>query len=148
MEGQRDTGEPTVGAAIAGLVEATAPGPERRELRAALSHVDAELGSLPLRDVSPRRVDELIDDLRAEGLSESREAAILDAVDELFDFARARPPADRDPIDGPEPQGTAVASPTPTATMLALGTHLASWTAAAIIVVFVVFLAVLLAELA
>src|SRR5215210_4046749 len=86
----------TVGAAIATLLRAAEVGRARntagepytrsevRELRAALGHVEAELGSLPLRLLRHHHVEALLDDLRSEGLSPHRERGILDALDALY----------------------------------------------------------------
>src|SRR4051794_39542723 len=92
--GRRDRA--TVGATIAELIHAAEVGrvlspagepysrAEVRELRAALGHVEAELGSLPLRLLRHHYVEALLDDLRAAGLSAHREGAILDGLDALY----------------------------------------------------------------
>src|SRR4051812_49185281 len=92
--GRRDRA--TVAAAIAELIRAAEVGRARgpagepytrsqvRELRAALGHVEAELGSLPLRLLRHHHVETLLDDLRSAGLSPHREAAIFDGLDALY----------------------------------------------------------------
>jgi hypothetical protein len=47
------TGDSSLGAVIGEFIRTTAPGDDR-ELRSALSHVDAELGTMPVRSVRPR----------------------------------------------------------------------------------------------
>ncbi len=122
----------TVSDAIAELVRTAGSSVRQRELRAALSHVDADLGTMPLSSLRNRHVAELLDDLRAEGLSERRETAILDAVRSLSAFS-AGPPA--------------ATTPTPTHTMLALGARAAVWTTWMIAIVFAVLLVILVREL-
>ncbi len=171
------TGDSSVSALIAEYVSAIASPAERRALRAPLSHVDAELGSLPLRAVRARHVAALLDKLRDAGLSPRRETAILDAVGSLYAFAiarrlvsaaplpqRPRPPRDASPPDvatpprrvrrdtpGRAPRDTPRDSPrpgqTPTMTMLALGARVAVWTAWTILIIFAALLVVLVVEL-
>jgi hypothetical protein len=122
----------TVSDAIAELVRSESSTARQRELRAALSHVDADLGTMPLSSLRSRHVVALLDDLREAGLSARREAAILDAVDSLSGLA-ADPPA--------------ATTPTPTHTMLALGARAAVWTSWTIAIVFAVLLVGLVLEL-
>ena len=122
----------TVSDAIAELVRTAGPAARQRELRAALSHVDADLGTMPLSSLRNRHVAALLDDLREEGLSARRETAILEAVRSLSDFV-ADPPA--------------ATTPTPTHTMLALGAQAAVWTTWTIAIVFALLLVTLVLEL-
>ena len=127
------TGASSVGAVIDEFLQATDPAGERRELRAALSHVDAELGTMRLRTVRPRHVDAMLDDLERAGLSPRREAAIVDALHAVYAFALERRLVAVDPLGEPERRTSAPrprreparrrprATPTPTLTMLALG---------------------------
>jgi hypothetical protein len=122
----------TVSGAIAELVRTADSAARQRELRAALSHVDADFGTMPLSSLRSRHVAALIDDLREAGLSARREAAILDAVRSLSELAVVRP---------------AATTPTPTHTMLALGARAAVWTSWTIAIVFAVLLVGLVLEL-
>lgn len=157
------TGDSSLGAVIAEFVRAT-DGAERRRLRAALSHVAAELGTLPIRAVRRRHLTDLLDELRDAGLTESREATIVEALRSLYAFAlarrlvevdplpeRRRRPAHRPPVVSPPRPPTAhtplTPTPTPTLTMLALGARVAAWTAWTIMVVFAVLLIALFLEL-
>jgi hypothetical protein len=141
------TADSTVGAVIAEFVRATHPG---RDRRSALSHVDAELGTMPVRRVRARHVAALLEDLQGAGLSARRETEITDALQSLFAFAvehrlvAASPLAEpaRPARDGPVEEAF-----TPTLTMLALGARVAWWTAWIVTLVFVVLLLVLVAEL-
>jgi hypothetical protein len=152
------TGDSSLGAVIAEFVKATHPG---RDRRSALSHADAELGTMPVRSVRTRHVAALLDDLRAAGLSARRETAIADALHALFAFALVRGLIAADPVPESaraarhDPPGRVPAvSPlaeeprTPTLTMLALGARVAWWTAWIVTLVFVVLLLALVAELA
>jgi len=138
------TGDSSLGDVIAGFERETEPA---REVQAALSHVDVELGAMPLRNVRPRHVDALLDDLHGAGLSPRRETAVIDALGSLFAFARDRGLTTVDPLPG-HPHAGAPAVPTATLTMLALGARVASWTAVAVVLVFVLLLLVLILELA
>jgi hypothetical protein len=132
----RPDGDPTVGAAVAELLstaEATASTrSELRELRAALSHIDAELGPLPLRSLDDARVAELVGTLRAAGLSPERERAVVRALDAL------RP---RRPV-------VPANAPTPTDAMLALGTRAATLASASIFLLFAAVIALAVVTLA
>jgi hypothetical protein len=166
------TADSSVGAVIAEFVVATDPD---RDLRSALSHVDAELGTMPVRSVRTRHLATLLDDLRGAGLNSRRETAIVGALEALFAFAVARglvavspiaaPPrrapdfaAEVPPRRAPDfaaevpprraPEFSAEAPRTPTLTMLALGARVAWWTSVIVTLVFVVLLLALLVELA
>jgi hypothetical protein len=152
---------------IAEFLQTTDLGVGRRELRAAISHVEAELGTMRIRAVRSRHVNAMLDGLRRAGLSSRRETAVLEALRSLFAFAVARRlipvdplgdawrPRDDDdpPARAPQPVCSAptpaqTASPTPTLTMLALGARVAFWTTWIVTVVFVLLVLALLVELA
>ena len=57
--------------------------PVTRELRAALSHVDAELGTMPLRTSAPATSTRCSTTSARAGLSPRRETAIVDALRSL-----------------------------------------------------------------
>jgi hypothetical protein len=165
----RLTGDSSVGAVIAAFAKSADPALERRELRAALSHIAAELGTMPIRAVRARHVVGLLDDLRDEGLSPRRETAVVDALGSLFAFAVARRLIAVSPVTEParperhqrprperhhrpRPRAAAPAPPeethTPTLTMLALGARVAWWTALIVTLGFATLLLVLVVELA
>jgi len=155
-------GDSSLGAVIEAFLRATDPLAEQRQLRAALSHVGAELGSLPVRAVGARHYERLLDDLRRAGISPRREDALVGALHSLYGFAvarglvfadplrhgaiapRARPRGPSIPTHAPEP----APARTPTLTMLALGARVAYWTTGMIMLVFVGLLLVLVVELA
>jgi hypothetical protein len=139
------TGDSTIGAVISEFIRAAGPG--GRELRSALSHIDAELGIMPVRSVRPRHLTALLDGLRGAGLSPEREAAIEDALHALFAFAVARRLVAVDPTPGGASQPLPRSTPTPTFTMLALGARVAFWTTWVITLGFLALLLVLLVEL-
>ena len=150
------SGDSSLGAVIAEFVRA-APGRERRELRSALSHVDAELGAMPVRSVRARHVTALLEELRRAGLGSRREEEIVDAVHAVFSFALARRLVAVDPLPGPgapprvaplQPRdAAATAAPTPTLTLLAVGARVAAWTVTLIVLGFLALLLVLIVEL-
>ncbi len=150
------TGASSVSAVIDEFEHETDPAGERRELRAALSHVSAELGAMRMRTVRPRHVDAMLDDLRRAGLSPRREAAIVEALHSLYAFALERRLVAVDPLGEPEqrvsaprPPGapTPTRAPTSTLTMLALGARVAFWTTFVIMAGFLVLLVALILEL-
>lgn len=145
----------SLGAVIAEFMRATDAGADR-ELRAALTHVDAELGTMPVGTVRPRHLTALLEDLREAGLSPRREAAVVEALHAVFAFAVARGLVAADPTPGAAPRRAAppdaappdaATAPTPTFAMLALGARVAFWTTWLIMVGFLVLLLVLLLEL-
>lgn len=140
----------TLGAVIAEFMRATDAGADR-ELRAALTHVDAELGTMPVGAVRPRHLTALLEDLREAGLSPRREAVVVEALHAVFAFAVARGLVAADPTPGAAPRRAAppdaATAPTPTFAMLALGARVAFWTTWLIMVGFLVLLLVLLLEL-
>lgn len=167
------TGDSSLSEVIAEFLRTTDPGAGRRELRAAISHVDAELGTIPVRAVRSRHVSAMLARLRRAGLSSRRQSAVLEALHSLFSFALARrlvsvdpTPDDRtswdvDPTvddwtrrDEHRPAPAAhrapapTRSPTPTLTMLALGARVALWTTWIVTIVFVLLLLALFVELA
>jgi site-specific recombinase XerC len=125
-----------------GIVRAAADRPHTprdvRELRAALGHVDAELGTERVRAVTAADVEALVERLRAAGLSERRLDTIVEALRALDAYAAARR-LDRIPVPRSsstpreEPIGAPSAPPrapaaTPTQAMLALGERAGTWT--------------------
>lgn len=152
------TGASSVSAVIDEFEHETDPAGERRELRAALSHVSAELGAMRMRTVRPRHVDAMLDDLRRAGLSPRREAAIVEALHSLYAFALERRLVAVDPLGEPEqrvsaprppgaPTPTRAPTSSPTLTMLALGARVAFWTTFVIMAGFLVLLVALILEL-
>jgi site-specific recombinase XerC len=135
------------------VIAAVMPSADRRELRAAFSHIAAELGTRRVRAVRARHVDALLDGLRRAGLSAGRQDAVVDALHSLFAFAVARGLVAVDPTRdlGPSPQAPEPApevSRTPTLTMVALGARVAVWTTAILTLGFAALLLVLVVELA
>lgn len=129
-------GGPTVGTVIAEFLraaEATESDARVRELRTALGHVDAELGSAPFRALRRDDVTALLGGLRSAGLSVERERAIVEALQALQAFAsesrRGGPPALRAPRDA----------------MVALGSQLAVTVSVLLLALVVVVLAIELA---
>jgi hypothetical protein len=150
------TGDSSVAAVIAAYVDAADPAGSRRDLRSALSHIDAELGTRPIRTVRPRHVVALLDDLHAAGLSPRRNMAVTDALHSLFGFAVARGLVASSPIiERTQPAAEPVSAPppaqeqrTPTLTMVALGARVAWWTMLIVTVVFALLMLGLVVELA
>ena len=138
-------GDVSLGAVIAEFLSERATLADR-DLRTALNHVDAEIGTMPVADIRPRHVTALLDDLRDAGLSPYRQAAVTDALHGVFAYAVARRLVAVSPMPGPAPPANA-AMPTPTFTMLAVGVRLAAWTTWLVVIGFVVLLAMLLVEL-
>jgi hypothetical protein len=124
----------TVGEAVAELLRAEEAGSssraELRELRAALSHIDAEVGPMPLSELRDEHVQALVVSLREAGLSPSRERAVVDAMDAL---RRTSPPSTQ---------------PTPTDAMLAVGGQLATGASVILLVLFVGVIALTVLTLA
>jgi site-specific recombinase XerC len=146
------SGDSTVAAVIDEFLRAAG---ERRELRSALSHVSAEIGTMPLERVRARHVMALLDRLRDAGLSAKRQKAIIDAVSSLYSFALARGLVQSSPFTlpaaprrEPSPPAAADTARTPTLTMVALGARVALWTAWLMTIGFVVLLLALVVELA
>lgn len=137
-------GDASLGAAIAAFLAETGAD---RELRSALRHVDAELGTMPIADVRPRHVAALLDDLGRAGLSAARQADVSDALSALFAYAVARRRVAVNPMPGPVAPPAAASAPTPTATMLAVGTHLVGWLTWMIVAGFLAVLLLLLVEI-
>ena len=145
--------DPTLSSVIAEFVGSAGTAGERRELRAALSHVDAELGTMPMRAIRTRNVMAMLDDLYEAGLSARRQDAVVDALRSLYAFAIGRGLVLDDPTPGAAAVATLAAAPTPataptpTLTMLTLGARLAAWTAWTIAIVFALLLVALVLEL-
>jgi hypothetical protein len=153
------TGDSSLGTVIDEFLTTARSATERRELRSALSHVAAELGTMPVRAVRARHLAAMIDRLHASGLSARRELAVLDAVSELFAFAVARrlipaspmpapPPRERRPPPLAAPAPVLETARTPTMTMIALGARVAAWTAWLMSIGFALLLIALAIELA
>ena len=139
------TGDSSLGCVIAELLAETDAGADR-ELRSALGHVDAELGTMPVRSIRPRHLSAMIDDLHHAGLSPRREAVVDEALHAVFAFAVAHRLVAVNPMAGPapaEPRG----GPSPTYTMLALGARMAFWTTWLVAIGFLALLLILLVEL-
>jgi hypothetical protein len=155
------TGDSSVSAVIVAFAGASDEPGERRELRSALSHVDAELGTMPIRAVRARHIVALLDELRAAGLSPRRRMAVTDALHSLFGFAVARGLVTASPLfeatshrEDEPPRRRATAPPhteeprTPTLTMVALGAKVAWWTALVVTIGFATMVLGLIIELA
>jgi hypothetical protein len=142
------TGDSPLGDVIAEFSADTGANADR-ELRAALGHIDAELGTMPVRNVRPRHLTALIDDLRRAGLSANREATVAEALHAVFTFAVDRRLIAVNPMGGTPPPAPAApqSGPTPTFTMLALGARVAFWTTWLIVFGFLALLLVLILEL-
>ena len=139
------TGDASLGAVIAEFLTERATLADR-DLRAALNHVDAELGTMPIGSVRPRHVTALLDDLHGAGLSLRRVTAVADALRAVFAYAVEQRLVAVSPMPGPAPPAAA-AAPTPTYTVLAVGVRLAAWTTWLVVLGFAVLLAMLLVEL-
>jgi hypothetical protein len=139
------TGDASLGAVIAEFLTERATLADR-DLRAALNHIDAELGTMPIGSVRPRHVTALLDDLHGAGLSLRRVTAVADALRAVFAYAVEQRLVAVSPMPGPAPPAAA-AAPTPTYTMLAVGVRLAAWTTWLVVIGFVLLLAMLLVEL-
>ncbi len=153
------TGDSSLGTVVDEFLTTTGSAPDRRELRSALSHVSAELGTMPVRAVRAHHLVTMIDKLHAAGLSARRELAVLDALSELFAFAVARglvpaspmpapPPRDRRRPPHSSPLPVLETARTPTLTMIALGARVAVWTAWLMSIGFALLLIALVIELA
>lgn len=169
----------TVGAAVAAFLDAAEHGSvldsdgsrysrERlRDVRASLSHVDSELGSLPMRSIDSADVDRLLVDLRRAGLPPARLDAIVIALRALRGYAadeglvgdRALPdPALTETGAGESPWVTLPPEPgyaepeprpgpTPTLELVATARRVATWTVRTILFVFAVLVVLLILEL-
>ena len=153
--------DPTLSSVIAQFVGSAGTAGERRDRRAALSHVDAALGTMPMRAIRSRNLTAMLDDLDEAGLSPRRQDAVVEALHSLYAFAIGRGLVADDPIPGAAavatPTPTQVptpalapappTTPTPTLTVLALGARVAAWTAWTIASVFALLLVALVLEL-
>ena len=136
------TGDSSLDAVIAAYERSTDPS---RDVRAALTHVRAELGTMPVRAVRARHVTDLLERLRRSGMSARRAADVDEGVRDVFAFAVARRIIAVDPLgsDARRPQ----AAGTPTLALVALGARVAAWTAWVVTLGFLLLLAVLVIEL-
>ncbi len=157
--------DPTLSSVIAQFVGSAVTAGERRERRAALSHVDAELGTMRMGAIRTRNLTAMLDDLDEAGLSARRQDAVVEALHSLYAFAIGRGLVADDPTSGaaavatPTPMPTPTPTPTPTLTpmpaptatptltMLTLGARVAAWTAWAIAIFFALLLVALVLEL-
>jgi hypothetical protein len=139
------TGDSSLSSVIAAFLEETDAG-EDRELRSALGHVDAEVGTMAVRSIRPRHLTAMVDDLHHAGLSPRREAAVNDALRAVFAFAVAHRLVAVNPMAGPAPVMPR-SGPSPTYTMLALGARMAFWTTWLVAIGFLALLLLLLVEL-
>jgi hypothetical protein len=138
------SGDSSLGSVIAEFLAETDAGADR-ELRSALGHVDAELGTMPVRSIRPRHLTAVLDDLHGAGLSPRREAAVDDALHGVFAFAVEHRLLAVNPMAGPAP--VSHGGPSPTYTMLALGARMAFWTTWLVAIGFLALLLLLLVEL-
>jgi hypothetical protein len=138
-----------------------------RELRAALTHVDSELGGLTVDVISGRDVQDMIDSVRAAGLPPRRVTSIVMALHALYAYAIERGIVDHSPLPGPvvptppvdyvrpapppvpepRPAERAREQKTPTVEMLAAARRVVGWTVTTIVILFVLLLIVLLQQL-
>lgn len=142
--------EQTIAAAAAELLsdaEATASSrSELRELRAALSHIDAELGPLPLSSLDDEHVATLVRNLRAAGLSSDRERAVMRAIAALR--GRRPAPVPAGPAPAPAAAPARASEATPTDAMLALGTRVATLASVSVFLLFAAVIALAVVTLA
>jgi len=183
----RDAAGQTVGEAIAGFLEDARRGraldsggrpyarESLRELRSSLTHVDSELGSLPLRQIDNRLVDGLLEDLRREGLSRARLDSMVVALralrvyagePQLGDVGALREPTVSEPVFAERPRyaeqaryvdqarykdqaryDEPQAKPSPTLELLASARRVATWTVRSVVFVFAVLVVFLILEL-
>jgi site-specific recombinase XerC len=119
---------------------------ELRETRGSLAHVVAsDLATLPVDAVRSRHVQTLVAELRADGLSASRAASVVEALRPVFVYAVGRGLIRTSPLVGLAPPRRE--SPTPTAAMLALGQRVVSWTVRLILIAFALAVVVLVVAL-
>jgi hypothetical protein len=157
----------TIGVVIARLIEDAESGAARdssgrrytrdslRELRAALSHVDSELGALRPQALDSERIEGLLADLRRAGLSAGRLDSVVLALHRLHSYAggsgqRAAvnfPDTSWPPSPVEEPPTAPPRQRTPTIEMLAAARRVAKWTVRTIVVLFALAIFVLIHEL-
>jgi hypothetical protein len=109
---------------------------ERQALRGALAHVLAsDLGGRDVASVLGADVEALLAQLRAEGLSSARAAAVLDGLRRVFAYAVGRGLLRVSPLVG---FAVAPAVPSPTTAIASLVHGTVVWAVRATIVAFVV----------
>jgi hypothetical protein len=124
------------------------PGERRRELRAPLAHVVAS--SLALRDadtVTAADVDALVAELRDAGVPAERTRAMVDALRLVFAHGIAHGGLRASPLVG-FAEAAPASAPSPTTAIVALGEQVATWTARAVVIGFVLAAAGLVIALA
>jgi hypothetical protein len=72
--------------------------PRRAQLRAGLTYVESEIGSMPLQAVRRRHVQALIDELHSAGLPSDRIVEVVSSFRDLFVYAIQRDLVDFNPI--------------------------------------------------
>ena len=134
-----------------------------RELRAALRHIEAELGTMGIADVRSSDVDGVVRRLRNAHLTASwtTTTSIFAAFRALYAYAIGRGLVGESPVEEPPaaPRWESVPPPdsgpprqvsegsTPTEVVLALSEHATSWVVRAIVVAFVLVASAVLIEL-
>jgi len=131
-----------------------------RELRAALTHVDSELGHLSIEEIGSRDIARLLDDLGRAEVRQERLDSIVVALHRLHGYA-----GDQGLISGrstfPDPALPGAAAPepaaavpddrteprTPTLELLAATRRVATWTVRSVVFVFAVLVVLFIIEL-
>lgn len=106
-----------------------------RELRRDLTHVATALGTMEVGAVRPRDVQDLVDELRGEGVAQDRVQSVLEALRGLYAYAIGQGLVRTSPLVGLA--ATDGEAPTPTNAMLALGEGIVAWTMRVIVIAFV-----------
>jgi len=117
---------------------------ELRELRAALTHIASELGTMSVEDVRGWDVHALVDRLREAGLSPGRLSSVVEGFRSLYVYADRRKLIERSPVPGPaslgqdeRADGESGDVPSPTDAMLALGAQVVNWTERLVLLAFI-----------
>ena len=125
-----------------------------RDLRSALTHVDADLGSADVDVVEASHLQALVERLHDAGLPPSRISAIVEAMRSLYAYASENGLAAGDPAadaitsrDRDENRSQPFQAPPATHTMLALGTQVSAWAERIIVMAFVLTAIALVLEL-
>jgi hypothetical protein len=104
------------------------------ELRGALAHVTAELGTLEVETIDASDVQWLVDRLDAAELSRERVRSVIAALRAVYAHAISLGMVRSSPLVGfamTEP-----VTPSPTDAMLAFGQHLVAWTVRLVVIAF------------